>query len=286
VSRQQRLRQNPRAFMNDLFLSLGIESWKPVLAALLLPPVPLLLLVLLGTSLVAARRGAGWLVVWVALIALWLCASVGIGEAMQRAIGVPPPLGRDDVSALRRDVVTAKQGVALVVLGGGREALAPEYGVASLSGTSLERLRYGLWLSRETGAPVMVSGGLGHAAQPGPSEAEVAGAIASREFGRPLRWLEGESRDTRENARLSTAALRNAGITKLVLVTHGWQMPRALRAFREAAVRADAPWEVVAAPMALAPRIEHPVLRWMPSAEGFELVRAIVRERIGWWMGA
>ena len=34
--------------MNELFYTLGIESWKPVLSALLLPPVPLLVLVLAG----------------------------------------------------------------------------------------------------------------------------------------------------------------------------------------------------------------------------------------------
>ena len=49
--------------VNNLFILLGIESWKPLLTALLLPPVPLLLLVLVGTRLVLPRRGLGWLVI-------------------------------------------------------------------------------------------------------------------------------------------------------------------------------------------------------------------------------
>jgi uncharacterized SAM-binding protein YcdF (DUF218 family) len=172
------------------------------------------------------------------------------------------------------------------MLGGGREARAPEYGVASLSPLSLERLRYGVWLSRETGAPMMFSGGLGHSAEPGAPEADVAAEIAQREFLRPLRWVESKSRDTRENARYAIDALREQEVTQLVLVTHGWHMQRALRAFKEEATRAQLKWEVVPAPMGLAPPVERPVLRWIPSSEGAQLVRAVLREKIGWAAGS
>jgi uncharacterized SAM-binding protein YcdF (DUF218 family) len=132
----------------------------------------------------------------------------------------------------------------------------------------------------------MFSGGLGHAAQPGASEAEVAAGIAAREFLRPLRWTETRARDTRENAIFVTGALRDQGIGQLVLVTHAWHMPRALRAFREAAAREGVTWEIVPAPMGLAPRVERPTLRWMPSWEGFMLVRSVLREKIGLMLGA
>lgn len=271
--------------MNEIFLSLGIESWKPVLSTLLLPPVPLLLLTLLGARLILWRRGAGWLLVLVSVLGLWFSACTAAGEWLQGSMLSPPPaLTSERLAELRRSA--AKPGVAIVVLGGGREASAPEYGVASLSAPSLERLRYGLWLARETSAPVMFSGGLGHAVQPGASEAEVAGAIAAREFVRPLRWTESRARDTRENAQFSTALLADQGVTQLVLVTHGWHMPRALRAFRDAARHNGAKWEVIPAPMGLAQRVERPVLRWLPSPEGFVLVRAVLREKIGWWLGA
>ena len=41
--------------MNDLFLYFGIESWKPAVAVLLLPPVPFIVLVLLGARVLARR---------------------------------------------------------------------------------------------------------------------------------------------------------------------------------------------------------------------------------------
>jgi hypothetical protein len=71
-------------------------------------------------------------------------------------------LSADRIQALKADA-QAKRPVAIVVLGGGMEALAPEYGVSSLRATSLERLRYGIWLGRETGLPVAFSGGVGWA---------------------------------------------------------------------------------------------------------------------------
>jgi uncharacterized SAM-binding protein YcdF (DUF218 family) len=271
--------------VNEVFLSLGIASWKPVLSTLLLPPVPLLLLTLLGLRLAFWRRSVGWLLVLLSVLGLWFGATSVVGEALQRhLLGPAEPLVGERLAQLKREAVRTP--MAIVVLGSGRESLAPEYGVASLPPMALERLRYGVWLSRETGAPILFSGGTGHASQPGASEAEVAAGIAAREFLRPLRWTETQSRDTRENALLATAALRDQGIGKLVLVTHGWHMPRSLRAFRQAAAREGAAWEVVPAPMGLAPRVERPALRWMPSGEGFMLVRVVLREKIGLLLGA
>lgn len=271
--------------MNEIFLSLGIESWKPVLSNLLLPPVPLLLLLLAGARLMLWRRGVGWLLVLLSVLGLWFGATSVAGEWLQRHLLKPPaPLVGEPLAKLKREA--AKAPIAIVVLGGGRESRAPEYGVASLSPHSLERLRYGIWLGRETGAPVLFSGGTGYAAQPGASEAEVAAGIAAREFARPLRWTESSSRDTRENALFTTTLLRDQGIARLVVVTHGWHMARALRAFRVAAAREGAAWDLVPAPMGLAPRVERPVLRWMPSSEGFLLVRAVLREQVGWILGA
>jgi uncharacterized SAM-binding protein YcdF (DUF218 family) len=274
--------------VNQVFLWLGIESWKPVFTALLLPPVPLLLTTVLGARLIAWKRGLGWLVLMLSVLGLWFNATSAVGEWLQRGLlAPPPPLSAERVAELKLASAADKNSVAVVVLGGGRESRSPEYGVASLSPLTLERVRYGVWLGRETGAPMGFSGGLGHAATlPGATEAEIAAQIAAREFMRPLRWTESRSRDTRENAQFTTSMLGGQGVRRLVLVTHGWHMPRALRAFDAAAREQNAGWTVVPAPMGLAQRIERPVLRWTPSSEGFLLVRAVLREQIGLWLGA
>jgi uncharacterized SAM-binding protein YcdF (DUF218 family) len=273
--------------VNEVFVSLGIESWKPVLSALFLPPAPLLVLVLFGARLIPWSRGLGWLVVLLSVAGLWLTSCSAVGEWLQQfVLSAPPPLSADRLTELKRTAPPARGGIAIVILGGGREARSPEYGVASLAPLTLERLRYGLWLGRETGAPVLFSGGMGFAAAPGRSEADIAADIAAHEFGRPVRWIEARSRDTRESGQFSTSVLRDQGIRQLILVTHGWHMPRAQRAFADAAQRESAAWEIVPAPMGLAQAVERPSLRWMPSGEGFQLVRAVVREKLGWWLGA
>lgn len=217
--------------LNDWMLQFGAAGFKPVLTALLLPPVPLLLLVLLGAGLVRRRPGWGW--GWLLLLAgaagIWLSSTTAVGQWLQRQLLQPP--NALNLEQLQQLQARRSPNSAIVVLGGGRESHAPEYGGPSLSFYSLERLRYGLWLARETGLPLAFSGGTGHAQLDGPAEAEVAARIAAAEFGRPLKWTESAARDTRDNAERSVALLRAAGVTRIVLVTHGWHMPRSQRAF-------------------------------------------------------
>ena len=269
--------------MNSLFVSLGIESWKPVIAALILPPVPLLVLVLVGARLLLPRRGLGWLVILISVVLLWLSATTGavrfLGQALLPA---PPALSFDRVRELRAEAA-AKKPLAIVILGAGSEPFAPEYGVSSLQYPSLERLRYGLWLAGQTGAPIAFSGGTGYAQEGSTAEAKVAAKIAADEFGRPIRWVESESRDTRENAAMTMALLKPAGINHVVLVTHGYHMPRALRAFSEAAGPGV---QVEAAPMGLARNLVTSTLEWLPSAAGFRDMRQLLRELVGSAAGA
>lgn len=265
--------------MNALVSLLGIESWKPVLTALLLPPVPLLLLVLLGTRLVTSRRGLGWLVVLVATAGLWLGACAGTADLLGRTIGrPPPPLAPEQIAQLRAEAKAQPGRTAIVVLGGGRELLAPEIGMADLKPRSLERLRYGIWLQRETGLPLAFSGGVGWGAAGGASEAEIAERVAAREFGASVRWVEKQSRDTRENALRSLALLERNGVTRVVLVTHGWHMPRAWRYFQTAGAGRV---EIVAAPMGLARATQQRLLDWLPTPEGYVRVQLELRELLG-----
>ena len=273
--------------MNDLFAMLGLQSWKPILSALLLPPVPLLLLMLVGARMMYWRRTVSWLVILTGATGVWLCCTSGLGYWLEHAAHKPPaPHAQERVAEIKKLAASTPQKVVVVVLGGGREAMAPEYGASNLKDISLQRLAYGVWLSKQTGAPLMFSGGVGHGDSIGTTEAEAAGRIAERDYGRPLTYSEGESRDTRENAARSIAMLKPIGITDIVLVTHGFHMPRATRAFQLEALRAEMPMRVWPAPMGLATPGEHPVMRWLPSSEGFRRVRFVLHELAGLLMGA
>lgn len=272
--------------VHDLFALLGIQSWKPLLTALLLPPVPWLLVMLVGARLMYWRRSVAWLTLFVGAAGIWFSASDAVGEWLERALLQPPaPMSTERIVEVRRAIAAGKK-TAIVVLGGGREALAPEYGLSNLNRRALARLHYGVWLSRQTGAPILFSGGVGLAEGVGISEAETAARIAERDYGRPLTWIEPESRDTRGNAARSVALLKPAGVSEIILVTHGWHMRRALRAFEAESQRADARVRIVPAAMGLAGSSERAALRWMPSSEGFDRVRMVLREAAGLLLGA
>ena len=118
---------------------------------------------------------------------------------------------------------------AVVVLAGDAVIRAPEFGRDTLGAMTLVRVRYAARLAKESGLPILTSGG------PGKTGTEPLAAlmrdVLEGEFAAPVSWTEEHSRTTRENARLSAEILHEAGITRVYLVTHAWHMPRARRSF-------------------------------------------------------
>lgn len=270
--------------LNSFFTLLGIASWKPYLSALLLPPVPLIVLMLIGARLILPRRGLGWTVILLTAVLTWMSATMAGAVFLARGLlDLPVPLSAARVAEIRAQV-QAKEPIAIVVVGGGAYPLAPQYGMSDLTPTGLERLRYGVWLGRETGAPVAFTGGVGWGMPDGSTpEAQIAQRIATQEYGRPLKWIEDESRDTRQNALLTVALMKRQGIREVVLVTHDFHQPRALRAFEEAAQGA---LRVVPAPLGTLGRVPRDTFAWFPSNRGFTAVRQVLHEALGRLSGA
>lgn len=129
---------------------------------------------------------------------------------------------------------------AIVVLGSGLISPVAAYGGETATDRTLIRLRRGAQLARQTHLPVLVSGGQPLRAEQ--SEAAVMAGILEGEFGVPVRWREEQSQDTGGNARHSAAILRQAGVSRVVLVTQAFHMPRARQLFEAAGL------EVIPAP--------------------------------------
>ncbi|MGH6647468.1 YdcF family protein [Aquabacterium sp.] len=287
-----------------------LGAWKPLIGALLLPPVPWLVLVLVGARLILPRRNLGFFILLLGVVGLWMGSCSGTALWLQDQVLRPPPalLGetQDRLTAegrayAQRVALATRQGrtppspsVGIMVLGAGLVPRAPEYGVADLPHYFAERLRYGVWLGRQTGWPVGASGGVGWAqkeVQIGPAEAEVAGRVAQLAYGVPLRWIEKSSVDTRGNAAASVAMLADQGVTEIVLVTDAFHMPRARRAFEQAAAawaaRAGKPVPTITpAPMKFWGKDANPVLAWMPSGAGMANVRMACHEWLGLLAGS
>jgi uncharacterized SAM-binding protein YcdF (DUF218 family) len=204
---------------------------------------------------------------------------------MRLVLDPPPVLGPADLAELKKPPAGTPK-TTIVVLGGGRELLAPEFGVSNLTQFSMERLRYAVWLARETGLPIGFSGGMGRGAKDGPSEAEIAQRIAEREFGRRMQWIETTSRDTNESAINTLRILKELGYERIVLVTHGFHMQRAVANFERAAARAGQPLTIVPAPMGMSVFTGTLETGWLPGAEGLKYTRIVLHEWLGRMIGA
>ena len=270
--------------MNAWIQSLGLPILKPVLAALLLPPMPWLLLILLGAWLLRRRTALGWALLLAGVALEYASFTTAAADVAAQWLLAPPPAMRHPRHAV--DPPPAEGGTVIVVLGGGRTAAA-EYPEVSLSAISMERLRYGIWLARETGLPLAFSGGIGPASGDGPSEGSIARRIAAEEFRHPLQWVEERSRDTRENAELTVRLLRHAPLGRLVLVTHDLHMPRAIRHFLRARDAADLGFEIVPAPVGITEAREPwSIADFVPSPQGIARSRYAFREWLGLLAGA
>lgn len=273
--------------MDGLF-DLGL--WKPVLTALVLPPVPGLILVLLGARMIFVKRGLGYSTLLAGVFVVWFSGSQAVAVALlDHAIRPPQPLVGPKLAALNSTASSR----AIVVLGGGRDAQSPEYGGPNLSFNSAERLRYGIWLSRQTGWPIAFSGGVGWAQQGAEAvaEADVAADVARTHYGYTIRWVERQSEDTTRNAVQTLALLGPQGVNEIVLVTQSFHMPRARRAFERAALQtmqsdpARPLIRIIPAPMGYWQKGERTLLDWIPSAQGFYNVRMASHELLGWAVG-
>lgn len=260
-------------------MNLDYSGFKTLLLAAALPPAPFLLLAAwAGWRLRRQRRGGGWLL-GIALLGTWLSCTEAAGELLSRGLGQPAVLAPASLGPLREQTDGA-----ILVLGGGVQRLVPELGSGAPSPITAERLAYGVWLARRTGWPLGFSGGIGWTAtELKVPESSIISRVAAEDYGLPLRWAEGNSRDTRENAANALPLLAAAGVRRVILVTHDMHMRRALRAFEPEATRLGL--RLVPAPVGLRDDALSSFNDWTPSVGGFSRVRYVVYESLAWWAG-
>lgn len=234
-----------------------------LISAFLLPPLNLLLLAALGLWLWHKRPIIARVLLTSSIMLLWLLSTPFVAEALLHEIE-----GEPYVTDTKKPLADA-----IVVLGGSTYFHAPEYGADTVNEQTLMRLRFAAKLQRETGKPILVSGGkpLGNSL----SEAEQMKQVLEQEFNVPVKWIEGESDDTFENARFSREILKQAGVDRVYLVTHAWHMARAVLAFQAAGFR------VVPAPTAYTTRYRTDLLAFIPTAKALRDSRIFLHELVG-----
>jgi uncharacterized SAM-binding protein YcdF (DUF218 family) len=206
---------------------------KKLATALVLPPTGPLLVAIVGALALRRLPRLGRALLWTGLLTLLALSLAPVSYLLLRLANDAPAVRMED----------ARTAQAVVVLGGGLRRDAPEYGGDTLNRWTLERVRYGAKLARETGLPVLVAGGSvwGDTA----TEASVMRAALEKEFNVPVRWTEERSRNTHENAQFAAAILKRDGVRRVVVVMHGFDIRRARAEFEAAGL------EVVPAPTVL-----------------------------------
>jgi uncharacterized SAM-binding protein YcdF (DUF218 family) len=225
----------------------------------------MLTLVVVGLLLtLIRRRRAGLAFICVGTLGLYLLATPFVASNMLLALetGLPTEPPADHKPA------------AIVVLGG--EIIRNHAGQlnARPGPLTFERLQTAAALARKTGLPILVSGGLTQADVP--AVATVMAKSLTDDFGVPPRWIEDQSIDTWENARLSAAILRNEGIDSVYVVTSSWHMPRALLSF------AGTDLHVTAAPTPLDDPLAPQLWDFMPHASSWLTSYYALHEWIGY----
>jgi len=249
-----------------------LGALKPLLSSLVMPLASLVLMSLAGLVLAAQRQhqGKGLLLGLIGLTSLWLlsCQGVAVWLATYALPQYPPATAAQ---------LKSRKVQAIVVLGGGIYPQAPEYGQAQPGPATAARLRYGIWLARQTGLPLAFTGGKGWAASGSTtiSEAEVAGQVAQQDYGVTIRWLETRSRDTQENASLLAPMLKRDGIGNIALVTDATHMPRSVLAFERQGLA------ITPAPTDFVLNTRSGPLLWLPSTEGITASTRVLHELLG-----
>ena len=235
---------------------------KKIIAALILPPFGPLLLIAIGVCLASRGRRIGTLLAIAALLGLATLSLPVVGNALLRSQEVSAPVAPEALVGAQ----------AIVVLGGGANYMAPEYGGDTVSMYTLERLRYAALLHRRSGLPLLVTGGAPFGGHP---EGRLMQAVLEQEFAVKVRWVEAESRDTAENASLSARILKDSGIQRIILVSQAWHLPRAVAAFERQGL--------TVAPAATGFTHDSPSLlaNLLPSASALESSRTAMNEYLG-----
>ncbi len=199
---------------------------KKVVSGLVLLPAGPLIAVAIGVLTARRRRRTGVALIvfgWSTLVVFSLpVVASALAASEERDF---PPLGAD---------VALPADAAIVILAGGMQQGATDYGGETVNTATLARLRSGARLAARTRLPVLVSGGAPLRVKT--SEAEQMVDALERDFHTPVRWVEKASLDTPDNARLSAPLLKADGIRTAVLVTDVEHMRRAMALFEAAGI--------------------------------------------------
>nr|MDT0252602.1 YdcF family protein [Endozoicomonas sp.] len=202
-------------------------------------------------------------IAWLALIILYLFSTQPVASFLLQSLERYPVFNPESHRT--------PEPRAIVIPGAGLPRRSPEMAGFRPSMYTLERLRYGAWLNKQTDLPILVSGG---GVRP---EAATMAQSLKNDFGVTTRWLEDHSTITWENALYSREVLPD-NIQSVIIVTHGWHMARAVLSFERLGFKVTPAPGMLSDPSSDSFRVS----RWLPSARHLSDSERALREYIGY----
>jgi uncharacterized SAM-binding protein YcdF (DUF218 family) len=263
-------------------------SWvvRNLISELLTPPGILIVWVLLMLFLIKKHELIKKVLITFGLLMIWVTSTNYFAVQFTNLAGHwltwPAPLTEESMlSDLKKSGAQLNhQPQAIIILGSGRRKGALEapidYHQQDLSSSSLERLRYGARLAKQTNLPILLTGGAPDRINSKDlEEAKVMKIVLKKEYLISPKWIEDQSKTTQENALYSAEIVKRDGIKSVYLITHFWHMPRAKTVFEKQGLN------VIEAPMGFYQKTAFTPLDFYPSSEGFQRMRWIWHEILG-----
>lgn len=236
---------------------------KKIFSALILPPTSLILLAFVGLWLSIKHPKTGRSLATLSLIILLILSLPVTGNALLQSLEIAQPISEAQLKDIQ----------AIVILGGGKNNEAPEFGNQdTVNRWTLQRLRYGAYLQQQTGKPILVTGGAPFSGRP---EADTMAETLKRDFHAKDIWIEDQSNDTAENAALSATILKEHGIQRIAIISQAWHLPRAIQLFEQQGLT------VYPAPTGFTTTEKQVVAEWLPNASALDKSSMALKEYLG-----
>ncbi|MNM11575.1 hypothetical protein D3C81_217370 [compost metagenome] len=230
----------------------------------------------------------GIIIVFLALLSLWMLWKKLRGTAAflititLMLYLVSTPLVADPLMRTlenRYPQPSELSGDVLVVLGGGAVTGTPDVdGEGNMGGSAANRLLTAVRLHRESGLPILFSGGKVYA------DSGNEGDIARRQLiGLGVApediLIENRSLNTAQNAEYSVELMKEHDLSRAVLVTAGFQMARAVTEFKHAGMEVQ-PYPTAYESSSSAAAAWYPG-KLAPSADAIGKVSTVLKEYLG-----
>lgn len=235
------------------------------------PPAINLILLLLAALLFYRYRRTAITLFTASFLTLLLASLPIVSQSLRSTLLQHPPIPVGKLATYQAD--------AIIILGGGLWSYATEYGGPSLIQDGLYRTRYGAFISRHTGLPIIVSGG--SAIKNGTTEAPVMARVLREEFSIDNIIIEDQSKNTFENARNSVHIAKARGFNKIFLVTSAIHMQRAVETFSQYDIK------IIPAPTGPDESGKINIRYFIPQGRSISLLSSVLHEycgRLWYWL--